>query len=134
MPNQHFKHLTTQETSESAEAAVQRQQQVSRDQESTFHAYGASLDKPSSPERDRVFALVRALDPKALIELTALMWLGRGANGETADKWPQIIALATTQQKSSDNDHAYVAGNPFLATCIADGLQKLEAYEAHKNA
>lgn len=77
-----------------------------------------------SPTRHALVNFVDALRPAERRELLALMWLGRGDNGETAEDWP---ALKDEARRTSPNgDVLGLVGRNLLSNYLKSGLYKLQ--------
>ncbi len=77
-----------------------------------------------SPTRRALMNFVDGLRPAERRDLLALMWLGRGDNGETADDWPALRDEA--RRTSPDGDVLGLVGRNLLSNYLKSGLYKLE--------
>ncbi|MGP9497053.1 DUF3775 domain-containing protein [Pseudoalteromonas sp. AOP7-A1-14] len=66
---------------------------------------------------------IAALSKEELAELAAIMWLGRGAGGETAADFDGLVNDALGQYKDSFAD--YISSKTPLADYLKNGLIKL---------
>ena len=93
---------------------------------------GSYQDNPEmavySSEEQTLFAALQALEPEALYELIALMWLGRAAHFEslaqqTESQWEPLLALA--RQMPVNECWDYLASKALLATYLSKGMAAL---------
>ncbi|MDC5721928.1 DUF3775 domain-containing protein [Vibrio europaeus] len=75
------------------------------------------------PNNTELYQKVSSLTPDELAELQALMLIGRGASGESADDWGGLYAQARASQGSESVD--YVASKYQLPEYLHNGLVKL---------
>lgn len=121
-----FKHLSQNTAEKIATVALQRERRsVEERKKGPTPLTLESLDKPHTPEEAELYDLVHGLSPDQLIELTALLWLGRGDGDETADMWDELIENATDQATTITEDCEYVLSKAPLGEYIANGLKKL---------
>jgi len=75
-----------------------------------------------SEERKALFNYIDGLSISALLELTALFWLGR--DGDSSREWDGLIKHA----KITHDEHsaAYLAGKTNLAKCLRKGLRIMQ--------
>lgn len=76
-----------------------------------------------SSEEKALMDKVAVLSRPEIIELCALMWLGRGAGGEVAEDWDTLISEASDQHADSMVD--YITAKSPLAEYLRAGLRKL---------
>lgn len=79
------------------------------------------------PRYDQLLDRLHALTDEQLMELRALMWLGRGNGGETANNWPDVLRQAE-EQVDQHSPH-YLADKPPLGQYLRAGLERLGLYE-----
>lgn len=80
-------------------------------------------DYDRNPDRKALYQRVEKLAKDELMELTALMWLGRGDSGERAVDWKELVCEAYA--KSDEGDLVYVCSKTPLSEYLRDGLEKL---------
>ena len=86
------------------------------------HLTRATLDEiRSSPTRAPLRQLITDLEPKARLELIALMWIGRG----DTDDDDFVTALEEARRTTDAGDVDYLAGKGPLARYSAQGLSGL---------
>ncbi|WP_212769817.1 DUF3775 domain-containing protein [Thalassovita mangrovi] len=81
----------------------------------------ALQDVPGDLTREELVEELEGLNEDQLIELVALMWLGRG-DSET-EEWDELVQLAGDREETPTID--YLLGHPLVADYWAEGLDKL---------
>lgn len=81
----------------------------------------ALQDVPDDLTREELVEELEGLNEDQLIELVALMWLGRG-DSET-EEWDELVQLAGDREETPTID--YLLGHPLVADYWAEGLDKL---------
>ncbi|MDO8864197.1 DUF3775 domain-containing protein [Haliea sp. E1-2-M8] len=115
-----LKYSEVQEVIRLADACYPPSEQV---QALELGSINAELLLQVRPEEEALTQRLRSLEDGALVELCALMWLGRGAGGEQASDWEALVADAELQ-----NDKymaSYIAEKAPLAEYLRDGLAEL---------
>jgi len=74
-----------------------------------------------NPTREELIAAIEGLNEDELIEILALMWLGRGDYSK--EEWRSGLRLA--QQRRDRREAEYLAGTPLLADYLEEGLAQL---------
>jgi hypothetical protein len=79
------------------------------------------LDEGEDPTEAELRELIDDLNADELIDLTALVWVGRGDFGR--DEWAEARALAGERQEKKASD--YLLGMPTLSDYLEEGLATL---------
>ena len=74
-----------------------------------------------NPTREELVAAINGLNEDELIEILALMWLGRG--DFTKEEWPSALRLA--HQRRDRREAEYLASTPLLPDYLEEGLSAL---------
>ncbi|MDP1681706.1 MAG: DnaB-like helicase C-terminal domain-containing protein [Burkholderiales bacterium] len=85
-------------------------------------AFLDELFRPS-PAYEALLAAIKQLTQTDIIQLQALMWLGRGAGGETAEDWSALLDNSGLQLEERTPE--YIAEKAPLAKYLRNGLAKL---------
>jgi len=81
----------------------------------------------SKPEEVALGDEISSLGRDEIIELAALMWLGRGAGGEIPNDWDNLISHA--EEMYDDSTASYITEKVPLAEYLTNGLRKLTGSE-----
>jgi hypothetical protein len=78
-------------------------------------------DYGDDPTLAELMGAIRSLDEDEVIEVTALVWLGRG--DFSREEWADALELA--QERHNSRSAEYLVGIPNLGDCLEDGLSQL---------
>lgn len=104
------------------EASQARKERAGRDV-SIDEAFLASVE--FSSEERTLLKYLEALSRDQIAELLAIMWIGRGHEGETPDNYDRLVRHAHTLFDSTDEAAPYMIMKSPLAAYLASGLQRL---------
>jgi len=109
---------------EKARAMIGHAARLERVAEGLGNGDGAALRMYfESPTRRALMHFVEALSPAERRALVALMWLGRGDDGETGRDWAALLAEAG--RVSPNGDVLGLVGRNELSNYLEAGLEKL---------
>ncbi|MCC5654616.1 DUF3775 domain-containing protein [Nostoc sp. XA013] len=94
-----------------------------KDSEDIAHSVMQHLEDLANPDNPKyeLREYIDKLSNDEINELTALMWLGRGASNEKAKDFPNLVNEAKKQKIET----SYIAGKVPLAQYLRAGLKKM---------
>jgi hypothetical protein len=79
-------------------------------------------DTPDNPTEEELAAFLESLNDDELIDLLALVWVGRGDYG--GDAWAEAVFAA--RQAKNGRIVQYLVGTPMLGDLLEEGLAELD--------